>query len=50
MGSTFSGLEVGKKGLSVHQQALHTTGHNISNADNKNCASTCANHRRRTNV
>lgn len=35
MGSTFSGLEVGKKGLSVHQQALHTTGHNISNADNK---------------
>ena len=38
MGSTFSGLEVGKKGLSVHQQALHTTGHNISNADNKQYA------------
>jgi flagellar hook-associated protein 1 len=38
MGSTFSGLEVAKKGLSVHQQALHTTGHNISNADNKNYA------------
>lgn len=38
MGSTFSGIEVGKRGLSVHQQALHTTGHNISNADNKNYA------------
>lgn len=35
MGSTFSGLEVGKRGLSTHQQALHTLGHNISNADNK---------------
>lgn len=29
------GLEIGRKGLSVHQQALNTTGHNISNADNK---------------
>jgi flagellar hook-associated protein 1 FlgK len=38
MGSTFSGLEVAKKGLSVHQQALHTTGHNISNADSKTYA------------
>ncbi len=36
MGSTFLGLEVGKRGLSSHQQALQTTGHNISNADNKN--------------
>ncbi|MCE9500578.1 MAG: flagellar hook-associated protein FlgK [Leptospira sp.] len=44
MGSTFSGLEVGKRGLSVHQQALQTTGHNISNADNKNYA------RQRVNV
>jgi flagellar hook-associated protein 1 len=35
MGSTFSGIEVGKRGLSTHQQALHTTGHNIANADNK---------------
>jgi flagellar hook-associated protein 1 FlgK len=29
------GLEIGKKGLQSHQQALHTTGHNISNAENK---------------
>lgn len=35
MGSTFQGIEIGKRGLSVHQQALQTTGHNISNADNK---------------
>ncbi|MGJ4787558.1 MULTISPECIES: flagellar hook-associated protein FlgK [Leptospira] len=35
MGSTFSGLEIGKRGLAAHQQALQTTGHNISNADNK---------------
>ena len=38
MGSTFSGLEIGKRGLSAHQQALKTTAHNISNADNKNYA------------
>jgi flagellar hook-associated protein 1 len=38
MGSTFSGLEVGKRGLSTHQQALHTLGHNIANADNKSYA------------
>lgn len=38
MGSTFSGLEIGKRGLSVHQTALNTTGHNISNADNPNFA------------
>jgi flagellar hook-associated protein 1 len=36
MGSTFSGIEIGKRGLSVHQQAIQTTGHNISNADDKN--------------
>ena len=38
MKSTFMGLEIAKKGLSVHQQALNTTGHNIANADNKNYA------------
>ncbi len=36
MGSTFGGLEIGKRGLVTHQTALHTTGHNIANADNKN--------------
>ncbi|MBN2400788.1 MAG: flagellar hook-associated protein FlgK [Spirochaetes bacterium] len=35
MNSTFMGIEIGKKGLSSHQQALHVTGHNISNAANK---------------
>ena len=35
MSSTFMGLEISKKGLQSHQQALHTTGHNISNAENK---------------
>ncbi|TAL39887.1 MAG: flagellar hook-associated protein FlgK [Spirochaetes bacterium] len=35
MNSTFMGLEIGKRGLSAHQQALHVTGHNISNAENK---------------
>ncbi len=35
MNSTFMGLEIGKRGLMTHQQALHVTGHNISNADNK---------------
>lgn len=29
------GIEIGKKGLQAHQQALHVTGHNISNAANK---------------
>ena len=38
MGSTFGGLEIGKRGLSVHQQALNVTGHNIANADNENYA------------
>ena len=35
MPSTFMGLEIGRRGLMSHQQALHTTGHNISNADNR---------------
>ena len=38
MPSTFMGLELAKRGISVHQQALNITGHNISNADNKNYA------------
>ncbi len=32
MGSTFSGIEIGKRSLNVHQQALNTVGHNLSNA------------------
>lgn len=35
MHSTFMGLEIGKRGLMSHQKALHVTGHNISNAENK---------------
>jgi len=35
MNSTFMGLEIGKRGLMTHQQALHVTGHNISNAANE---------------
>ncbi|MDZ4724923.1 MAG: flagellar hook-associated protein FlgK [Leptospira sp.] len=38
MGSTFQGIEISKRGLSAHQQAIQTTGHNISNADNKHYA------------
>ncbi|MCB1200590.1 MAG: flagellar hook-associated protein FlgK [Leptospiraceae bacterium] len=38
MASTFMGLETAKRGMSSHQMALQTTGHNISNADNKNYA------------
>ncbi|MDH4261997.1 MAG: flagellar hook-associated protein FlgK [Spirochaetia bacterium] len=38
MPSTFMGLETAKRGLNAHQQALQVTGHNISNADNKNYA------------
>lgn len=38
MGSTFGGLEIGKRGISVHQTAINTTGHNISNADNEHYA------------
>lgn len=33
MASTFMGLETSKRGLSVQQSALYTTGHNISNAN-----------------
>ncbi|MCL2520089.1 MAG: flagellar hook-associated protein FlgK [Spirochaetaceae bacterium] len=29
--STFSGLEIGRRGMNAHQTALNTTGHNISN-------------------
>jgi len=36
MPSTFMSLETAKRGLNAHQQALQVTGHNISNADNKN--------------
>ncbi len=35
MQSTFMGLEIGKRGLMSHQKALQVTGHNISNAENK---------------
>lgn len=38
MPSTFMGMEIARRGIAVHQQALTTTGHNISNADNKNYA------------
>jgi flagellar hook-associated protein 1 FlgK len=30
--STFSGIEIGKRAVVAHQQALNTTGHNLSNA------------------
>ena len=32
MTSTFMGLEIGKRGVHAHQQALYTTGHNLDNA------------------
>jgi flagellar hook-associated protein 1 FlgK len=32
MTSTFSGIEIGKRGVAAHQQALNTTGHNLTNA------------------
>ncbi len=35
MNSTFMGLEIGKRGLMSHQQAINVTGHNIANAENK---------------
>lgn len=38
MGSTFGGLEITKRGLIVHQTAIQTIGHNISNASNENYA------------
>jgi flagellar hook-associated protein 1 FlgK len=35
MGSTFHGLELGKRGLMVGQASIATTGHNIANANTK---------------
>ena len=35
MTSTFMGLEIGKRGIHAHQQALATTGHNLNNIDAK---------------
>lgn len=32
MTSTFLGIEIGKRGILAHQQALNTTGHNLTNA------------------
>jgi flagellar hook-associated protein 1 FlgK len=32
MTSTFQGVEIGKRAVIAHQQALNTTGHNLSNA------------------
>lgn len=32
MQSTFAGIELGKRGLNAHNQALITTGHNLTNA------------------
>jgi flagellar hook-associated protein 1 FlgK len=32
MTSTFMGLEIGKRGVQAHQQAIHVTGHNLDNA------------------
>lgn len=32
MGSTFSGIELGKRSIMAHTQAISTAGHNISNA------------------
>ncbi|MDA3956818.1 MAG: flagellar hook-associated protein FlgK, partial [Oceanispirochaeta sp.] len=32
MGSTFSGIELGKRSLQAHTQGLQTIGHNLSNA------------------
>jgi flagellar hook-associated protein 1 FlgK len=32
MTSTFMGIEIGKRGVQAHQQALNVTGHNLTNA------------------
>ncbi len=32
MTSTFTGIEIGKRAVNAHQQAIDTTGHNISNS------------------
>lgn len=33
MPSTFMGIEIGKRGVMAHSQALHTVGHNLANAE-----------------
>ncbi len=33
MASTFMGIELGKRGIIAHQQAIQTTGHNVTNAE-----------------
>ncbi len=33
MSSTFMGIELGKRGVVSHQQAIQTTGHNVTNAE-----------------
>lgn len=33
MPSTFMGIEIGKRGVMSHSQALHTVGHNLANAE-----------------
>ena len=33
MSSTFTGIEIGKRGILAHQTALYVTGHNVSNAE-----------------
>ena len=38
MTSTFGGIEISKRSLALHQAALNTTGHNISNADSPSYA------------
>ncbi|MCL2138971.1 MAG: flagellar hook-associated protein FlgK [Treponema sp.] len=35
MTSTFLGLEIGKRGVQAHQQALYVTGHNLDNVSTK---------------
>ena len=35
MTSTFMGLEIGRKGIHAHQQAMATTGHNLDNLNTK---------------
>lgn len=32
MDSTFSGIEIGKRSLFAHKDAMNTVGHNLSNA------------------
>ena len=32
MQSTFAGIELGKRSLNAHSQALNTVGHNLANA------------------